>query len=610
MASVWEELKRRNVVKVAVAYAIVGWLLIEVSSVLLPAFEAPDWVLRVIVLFIGIGFVLSLVLSWAYELTPEGMKKTKAVSLADSVTQATGRRIDFAIIGALVLALGFVAVDNYVLVDSAPEAVVQETVTPAIEPAGENPVPVVVEERREALPNSVAVLLCANLSPDPDDAYFAAGIHEEILNQLVKLRNLKVIARTSVLQYGDAPPSIPQVAEELNVGAVVECSVRFAGSAIMVTAQLIDPATNSHLWSDTYPGDMSDLSTVFALQADIAMNIANAVGAEFSVEEQASIEKIPTESYEAYALYLRSFNVLTIEAHEFLDQAIELDPDFALAYARKAFVSTFDLLGIQGATPAEAAEAEVIVHENAERALLLDSTIGLAHAALASIHYVHWRGAEAEEAYRRAYELYPTADVALSYGRFKRYRGEYADAIELLKRAIALDPNITNNYSQLGLAYRFSGNYAAGVAATQNALEISFSGASLILIALSEIGRGNFDEAEQQLRLAEQQELTTFRFSQMALAFSLMGRRDEAIRLFEEFQKSAIDRPVGDAVWARAYLAIGDYEQMRERLESALSNRVATDLPTLTEFSSNTWNVPELAQPAYQELFSGLWDGD
>ncbi len=605
MASVWGELKRRNVVKVAVAYAIVGWLLVEVSSVLLPAFEAPDWVLRVIVLLIVIGFVLALVLSWAYEITPEGMKKSHEVEATESITHVTGRKLDFAIIGALVLALGFV-VYNSVLVDSDQEAVVQEAM-PMVEPDTETPAPVVVVEQREVLPNSVAVLPFRNDSPDPNNAYYASGIHEEILNHLVKLSALNVIARTSVEQYRNTVKSIPEIARELNVETVMEGSVRYAGGQIRITAQLNDGVTGAHLWSETYTRDFED---IFAIESDVAMNVANAVGAEFSIEEQASIEKIPTESREAYALYLRSFNVGTAVGRAYLEQAIEVDADFALAYARKAFLYTYDLLGVQGATPAEAVEAEGIVRESAERALSLDPSIGLAHSALATIHYVHWRGTEAENAYRRAYELYPAANVLLSYGRFKRYRGDYAEAIELLERAVALDPLNVTNHDQLGLAYRFSGDYAAAITATQNALELAFGSGDLVLIALSEIGLGNYEDAAQSLQISEQLELTTFRLSQIALAYSLMGRRDDAVRVFDRFEESTRERPVGDAVWARAYLAIGDFEQVRERLESALANRVATDLPTLTEFSSNTWNVPELAEPEFQELFSGLWDGD
>ncbi len=266
MASVWGELKRRNVVKVAVAYAIVRWLLIEVSSVIAPAMNLPDWATSLVVFFVILGFPLALVLSWADEITPEGMKRSHEVPATESVAHVTGRKLDFAIIGALVLALGFV-VYNYVLEDS--------------------------EVAVGILPNSVAVLPFENMSVDPEEAFYASGIHEEILNQLVKLSALNVIARTSMQQYANTEKSIPEIARELNVETVMEGSVRYAGGQIRITAQLNDGITGAHLWSETYTRDFDD---IFAIESDVAMNVANALEAEFSLEEQASIGEIPTSS--------------------------------------------------------------------------------------------------------------------------------------------------------------------------------------------------------------------------------------------------------------------------------------------------------------------------
>ncbi len=448
MASVWRELKRRNVVKVAVAYAIVGWLLVQVADTFFPALQLPEWTVTFVAGMVILGFPLALILSWAYELTPDGMERTTGVPLSESITHITGRKLDFVIIGLLVLGVGFMFVDNY-LPESGPFAGAE------IDPASldveldEPPsiaaelTPAIAEElQREVLPNSVAVLLCANLSPDPNDAYIAASIHDEILNQLVKIRALNVIARTSVLQYADAPPPISQIAAELNVGAVMECTVRYAGDAILVTAQLIDPETNSHLWSETYPGDLSDLSAVFAMQADIAINIANAIGAEFSLEEQESIEKMLTRSPAAYALYLQGLS--TPESFpSYLDQAIALDPQFALAYAHRAILNTFNLVGVgYGLAPDEALELERRVYEDAERALAIDPTLGLAHAALAAVHQANWRGTAAEQAFQRSVELSPNdVDVLVQYAEFKRARGERDEAIRLHRRALELDPN-------------------------------------------------------------------------------------------------------------------------------------------------------------------------
>ena len=374
MASVWGELKRRNVVKVAVAYAIVGWLLIEVASTVFPVLQIPEWSIALVTMLLLMGFPLALILSWAYELTPQGIERAESVPLSESITKVTGRKLDFVIIGLMAVGIVFLVVDNY-LPESAPFAGAE--IDPAsLEPVLDEPTPsppIVVEEQREVLPNSVAVLVCENLSPDPNDAYFALSIHEEILTQLRKIRALTVIAKTSVMQYADSPPPIPQIAEELKVETVMECTVRYAGDAILVTAQLIGPETNSDLWSDSYSGDLSDLSTIFAMQADIAMNIATSVGAEFSLSEQESIEKIPTQSPAAYALYLQALSVPAAISIPYLDQAIEADPEFALAYAQRTVPSNLRLVGIGiGLAPDEALELERSVYEDADRALSID----------------------------------------------------------------------------------------------------------------------------------------------------------------------------------------------------------------------------------------------
>ena len=609
MASVWGELKRRNVVKVAVAYAIVGWLLIEIASVLGPALTLPDWVTSSVAFFLILGFPVAMLLTWAYELTPDGMKKTKSVPLSESVAKVTGRKLDFVIIGVLAIAVAFFAVDRFVLEEAS------ETELVADELAEASPL-TVVEEQRETLPNSVAVLLCADLSPDPDDAYFAASIHEEILNQLAKIRALNVIARTSVLQYADAPPPIPQIAEELNVQAVMECSVRYAGDAILVTAQLIDPETNSHLWSDTYPGDLSDLSTIFAMQADIAMNIANALKAEFSLSEQENIERIPTESREAYAYYLRALSASVSDAQTdaifaLLDQAIAADPNFALAYAFKAYLSTFGLVGLGGGGADEAAERERLIRENANRALDLDPSLGVARAALATLHQVKWRGTEAEQAFQRANELSPNdVDVLVMYGRFKRYRGEHVEATQLLQRARELDPNNVGILGQLALNYRNARNWDAAAEVYRNIFtQAPVDEGDAIALAMVEAMRDNSTEALRLLAVAEQfVEANNFRLAQMASVYSILGRPDDAQRIFIRFEEMAEETTVGDAVWSQAYGAIGDYEQALQYLELAVTSRVPTDFVALAGLAANLFADPRLDAPDFRQLLDGLWD--
>ena len=213
----------------------------------------------------------------------------------------------------------------------------------------------VSSQRTEVLPGSVAVLPFENLSPEADDAYFAAGIHEEVLSQLAKLDNVNVISRTSVARYASTDLSIPQIAAELRVGAVMEGSVRYANDRVRIAAQLVDAASDQALWSDVYERDFAD---VFAIQADIAMNIANALQAEFSVAEQQSLERKPTSSPAAYALFLQALSGVrdsapgAIEAaHGLLDRAIAIDPNFARAYGMKAILHSVSFINTAGVRP-------------------------------------------------------------------------------------------------------------------------------------------------------------------------------------------------------------------------------------------------------------------
>ncbi len=332
--SVLDELKRRNVGRVAIAYAIVAWVVVEVMSVFAPALKMPEWVMSFVAVAALIGFPIALVLSWVYELTPAGLKRTDEVPAGQSIRRVTAQRLNYLIIGALAVALVFVVVDAYVLRKDA-VTIAPAAAAPAPTAAPSSAAGVATHGAREVLANSVAVLPFANLSPNADDAYFAQGIHEEVLNQLAKIDALSVIARTSVLRYADGKTSLPDIARELNVQAVMEGSVRYAGDSVRITAQLIDPKTGTQLWSEAYQRKFED---IFTIQADIAMNIANALRAEFSLEEQREIERPLTTSPEAYALYLRTRTVaLTPDALlALLDRAIELDPSFAAAYGRKA----------------------------------------------------------------------------------------------------------------------------------------------------------------------------------------------------------------------------------------------------------------------------------
>lgn len=275
MTSIWGELKQRNVVRVAVAYAIVSWLILQLTDVLVPLLSLPEWVGGFVFLLLVIGFLLALLLSWAYELTPEGIKLEGAVDRSESSTPVAGRKLDFFIIAALSLALVFVVIDQYVLEESPPTAEVFESL------------------------RSIAVLPFDNRSAEQENAaFFADGIHDELLTRLAKIADLKVISRTSVMEYRDTTKNMRQIGAELGVGSILEGSVQRAGDRVRINVQLIDAQTDKHLWADTYERELNT-TNIFSIQSEISIAIAKALRATLTPDEQERLVAVPTGSMQA-----------------------------------------------------------------------------------------------------------------------------------------------------------------------------------------------------------------------------------------------------------------------------------------------------------------------
>jgi TolB-like protein/Tfp pilus assembly protein PilF len=456
--SFWGELKRRNVVKVGAGYLILAWLLAQVASVFAPALNLPGWAMSFVAFVLILGFPLALFLAWAYELTPDGIKQTNQVPPVESIAHLTGHKLNYVVTGLLVLAVGFMALDAYVLTPAAQRTLAEDASAASGEPAETDVAP----SADDRLPNSVAVLPFDNLSLDPDDAYFAVGLHDEILNQLAKLRSLNVISRTSVLRYSEQRPPIPAIAEELNVETVMEGSVRYAGNRILVTVQLIDGQSDAHIWSESYPGDLSDLETIFALQADIASNVASALQAELSPEERQRLARLPTVSTEAYELYLaaRTANSTTgglTRALGLIDRALEIDPSFAVGWALKSVIqSTLPL-----AFPDRADEEQALGEETARRAISLDPDLSDAHAALgfALSQRLDWVGAE--RAYRRALAVGSDPADSGAYSLVPLAAGHFERARDILLRSRKTNPGNLTALGALMYANYLGGDWPA-----------------------------------------------------------------------------------------------------------------------------------------------------
>jgi TolB-like protein len=357
----FDELKRRNVIRVGVTYVIAAWLVLQVADLVLENISAPDWIMQVFMLAFALGFPLVLIFSWVYELTPEGLKREREVDRDQSITRSTGRKLNQITIGMLLAVILFVGYERTISPDST------------------NSVPVGAAAITD---KSVAVLAFEDLSAEGDHAYFAEGLSEELLNVLSQVPDLQVAGRTSSFAFKGQNMDLREIGEILNVAHILEGSVRTSGNRIRVTAQLINATDGFHLFSETYDRDLTD---IFAVQDDIAEKISTALQSEL-IGTVSVHEATPTQ-IEAFGVYLLARqNIHTrdkdkmIEAMTLLDQAIAIDPEYAPALAQKALVTYLlsDSSGAYGEMPA--AKAISIARPLLDKALRIDSRLAEAHA--------------------------------------------------------------------------------------------------------------------------------------------------------------------------------------------------------------------------------------
>jgi len=453
MASVWQELKRRNVVRVSIGYGIVAWLLVQVIVSVEAPLNLPPWTDTLVIVLLAIGFVVALILAWAYELTPQGVKRTKTVPLSDSVAKMTGRKLDFAIIGLLVLALGFVVVDQYV-----------------------------VEESREAQSRdlrSIAALPFANESAEAENAeFFANGIHDELLTQLAKIGSLKVISRTSVEEYRDTSKNMRDIGRELGVATLLEGRVQRAGNMVRINVQLIDAETDEHLWADTYNRELT-AENIFAIQGEMATSIADALRATLTPLEVAQLDVIPTQSARAWDFYLSANEYmprrdteetgpLAIQQYE---RAVEEDPGFAQAWAALSRTHSRMYLHSGRSDKAHLESAR----QTLERAIELAPDAPESHLAMAQYHYngtLDYDAALRELAIAEQ-GMPGTAEIFKTRAFIQRRANNWEDARLNLGRAVELDPRNVDTLGHLADTILHLRNYAAAERYNARRLDIA-----------------------------------------------------------------------------------------------------------------------------------------
>ncbi len=430
------ELRRRNVFRVAIAYVIIAWLILQVGDTLAPALRLGEWVNTVLAFFLILGLPIALFFAWAFELTPEGLKKEKDVNRSQSITHVTGRKLDYVIIAVLVLALGYFAFDKFVLDASRDAELVQATIEAVAEPVSE-------PGKSETADKSIAVLPFVNMSDDPGNEYFSDGISEELLNVLIEVEGLRVVSRTSSFAFKGKDISIPDIAKKLNVDHVLEGSVRKAGNTVRVTAQLIDVRTDSHLWSETYDRELED---IFAIQDEISGHIVQALKIILGADEKEAMihAQKPTENLEAYEYYLRGRYFWQRRGEEnirhaidLFEQATKLDPQFARAWS--------SLAAAYGTLPtySDALEDEQfpLAVSAAQKALILDDSLAEAYAMLGAAATMNREWAEGEAHDLSAIASEPKNSTAhLWYGEHLVSVGRVRDALEETHIAYQLDP--------------------------------------------------------------------------------------------------------------------------------------------------------------------------
>jgi TolB-like protein/Flp pilus assembly protein TadD len=555
--SFFTELKRRNVFRAAAFYAASGWLLVQIATQVFPFFHIAEWVVRWIVISAIIGFPFALVLSWFYEWTPKGLQLESEIPPNESITRQTGKRLDRWIIAILGLAVVLLLAKNFV---------------PHKDEKSTTAVPVM----------SIAVLPFDNLSRDPDNAYFAEGVQDEILTRLAKVADLKVISRTSTQHFKSAPNNLPQIAAQLGVANILEGSVQKAADQVRVTVQLINAATDAHLWAETYDRKLTD---IFAVETDIAKTIADTLQAKLTGPEQHAIAARPTENTEAHQLYLkgrffwnkRTGNDLK-KSIEYFNQAIAADPSYALAYAGVADAYVF-LPGYTAGSPGDCYPKAITA---AKKALELDDTLAEAHTTLAiAIWLYDFDFAQAIKGFQRAIELNPNYAIAhQQYGNILLTAlGRFDEAIAEGRKAVELDPLSLVINSDLGVDHFYARRYDEAIAQFRKTLEMDrgYYFARVILGQALEM-KGARDSA-----IAEYQEARALNddpsvLGLLAHIYAVSGNKTEALKILEQLKELSKQRYVAAYSSGLVYLGLGDKEEALRWLEKSYQDRAGSDI--------------------------------
>jgi TolB-like protein/Tfp pilus assembly protein PilF len=552
--SFFAELKRRNVYKVAVAYAVVGWLIVQIATQVFPFLEIPNWVVRLVIILVAIGFPMALIIAWAFELTPEGIKRTGDVDRSAQDTSTNRIWVYVAVIGAA-LAVGLFFVGRYTAGNRTP---------------GHNASPAPTEATTAIAQKSIAVLPLLNESGDPKDEYFSDGLSEELIAALAQIRDLKVIGRSSSFRFKDRKEEPKTIGEKLGVATLLEGTVRKQGDRVRIVAELVHASDGIELWTRTFDRELKD---IFAVQSEIAAAVADSLKVTLLGDGKTSPQQAATSNVEAHNAYLQAhfyFARRNLDDYRkavgFYNQAIELDPNYALAYAERSEAWTFigDLDSQQKKQAWSAAKAD------AEKAVQLGPNLAESHAALGWVRaFVEWKFPDGVAELRRAKELAPANPTANDLlARVLAYVGQMQEAEAQARRAIELDPLLYLARNNLARILFLDGRLDEAELEARKAAEVQPAAASShrwqTLVAVQ---RG---DGEAALREAQLEPDGAYRHYLLALAHYTGGDHQAAdVALADLIAK---DRDTATYQIAEVYAWRGETDKAFEWLEIAFDN--------------------------------------
>jgi len=661
--SFFAELKRRNVFRVGIAYVVGGWLLLQLTDVLSQLLALPEVVGRVIVLLVAIGLPVALFFAWAFEMTPEGVKREKDVDRSQSITPQTGKKLNNTILLMMALAIAYLLYDKF----SAPaqpgsdhfsqQSVEQATGTS--EKSALTPVEAIAQANTEE-DKSIAVLPFTNRSPDANDAYFTDGIHDDLLTQLAKIDAFSVISRTSVLEYRDTAKNLKQIGQELGVANIMEGAVQRSGNRVRINVQLIDAVSDEHLWAEVYDRELTT-ENLFDIQSEIAKSIAGALKATLTDSEIANVSDVPTDNVAAYELYLQGKRFALTEteigyetAIELYLEALRLDPGFKLAWVDLAYVYISNYWSYGGNLAYRDKARDAI-----DKAKAIDPDFPELYKAEGS--YSYWGLLDYDTAIfnldKAIAQMPSNAEALMWKGWASRRAGLWDQALDAMKLSVKLNPRVVYNLAETGITFSYLRRYdealkymeaahklepddywaksylselalqmngdtdraASLMVGAQHTNDMSF----LIRYWVTQMMTGHFDAAldtAQNWSVDWEIDLKRFslRESLIAMSMKALGRDAEALEYAQEslnrlaqMKQQGLDDYRVAAAEAEAYAILSDQQKVSELVEKVLTTKPVDALEDfLIKYriaqSYGHAGMPDESIATIEALFSGV----